>query len=64
MANDYVIPNDELQETALYDIIQYLPLNKVNINENDSINKVIEEIEMNNSLDKSADKAISENLRG
>ena len=62
MANDYVIPNDELQETALYDIIQYLPLNKVNINENDSINKVIEEIEMNNSLDKSAEKAISENL--
>ena len=62
MANDYVIPSDELQETILYDIIQYLPLDDISINKNDSVSKIIKKAEEAGNLDESAKKAISENL--
>ena len=45
MGNNSRPTDDELQEKALYDIIQYLPLDKVKIEDNSSINLIIEDIE-------------------
>lgn len=65
--------DDELQEKALYDIIQYLPLDKLDISEFKNINDIVrlaqnkerELGEIEGKLDKeskSAKKAIEENL--
>ncbi|ETO96393.1 triacylglycerol lipase [Lachnoanaerobaculum sp. MSX33] len=65
--------DDELQEKALYDIIQYLPLDKLDISEFKNINDIVrlaqkkerELGEIEGKLDKeskSAQKAIEENL--
>ena len=53
---------DELQEKALYDILQYLPLDEVELKDGYSINKCISIIERDKNLSKSGKKAISENL--
>ena len=66
-------PSDkELQEKALYDILQYLPLDKLDINNGYSINYIVKlvkdsekELNVNKKLkkeDKSKLKAIEENL--
>ena len=44
MANNIPL-NDELQEKALYDIIQYLPLDKIDLKKGYSIDKIIERAE-------------------
>ncbi len=63
MGNNSRPTDDELQEKALYDIIQYLPLDKVKIEDNSSIDLIIEDIEKSSDiLGKSAQKAIAENL--
>lgn len=53
---------DELQEKALYDILQYLPLDEVELKDGYSINKCISIIERDKNLSKSGKKAIEENL--
>lgn len=63
MENNIRPTDDELQEKALYDIIQYLPLDKVKIEDNSSINLIIEDIEKSSYiLGESAKEAIKENL--
>ena len=63
MENNIRPTDDELQEKALYDIIQYLPLDKVKIEDNSSINLIIEDIEKSSYiLGESAQKAIEDNL--
>lgn len=53
---------DELQEKALYDILQYLPLDEVELKDGYSINKCISIIERDKNLSKTGKKAIEENL--
>ena len=53
---------DELQEKALYDILQYLPLDEVELKDGYSINKCISIIERDKNLSKSGKKAIEETL--
>lgn len=53
---------DELQEKALYDILQYLPLDEVELKDGYSINKCISIIERDKNLSETGKKAIKENL--
>lgn len=53
---------DELQEKALYDIVQYLPLSSVYLKEGNTLNDVIKIIESSDELSDNEQKAIEENL--
>ena len=53
---------DELQEKALYDILQYLPLDEVELKDGYSINQCISLIERDKNLSETGKKAIKENL--
>ena len=61
MANN-IPSNDELQEKAFYDIIQYLPLDKMDLKKGYSVDKIIERAEDIANIDSSCRKAIAENL--
>lgn len=45
MVSNNIPSIDELQEKVLYDIIQYLPLNEINLRNGNNIDKCIELIE-------------------
>ena len=53
---------DDLQEKALYDILQYLPLDEVELKDGYSVSKCISIIERDKNLSESAQKAIADNL--
>jgi len=53
---------DDLQEKALYDILQYLPLDEVELKDGYSVSYCISIIERDKNLSESAQKAIAENL--
>lgn len=62
MENNNMPTEDELQEKALYDIVQYLPLSSVYLKEGNTLNDVIKIIESSDNLSDNEQKAISENL--
>ena len=63
MVNNTPLTEEILQEKALYDIFQYLPVDKVKITEGDSLNSIIQKLEKeSDNLDKKSQKAINENL--
>ena len=63
MVNNTILTEEILQEKAFYDNIQYLPLNKVDLKNGNTINEIVKKIdEKNNYLSKSEQKAIEENL--
>lgn len=53
---------DELQEKVLYDIIQYLPLDKLDLEDSNNINQLIRQAEKRKNLGESEKNAIAENL--
>ena len=53
---------DDLQEKALYDILQYLPLDEVELKDGYSVSKCISIIERDKNLSEAAQKAIADNL--
>ena len=58
-----IISENELQEKILYDIIQYLPLSKIEIDKNLDINSIIKIIEKEaDGLEEHYQNAIAENL--
>ena len=58
-----IISENELQEKILYDIIQYLPLSKMEIDKNLDINSIIKIIEQEaDGLEEGYQNAIAENL--
>ena len=62
MENNNMPTEDELQEKALYDIVQYLPLSSVYLKEGNTLNDVIKIIESSDELSDNEQKAIAENL--
>lgn len=44
---------DELQEKVLYDIIQYLPLDKLDLEDSNNINQIIRQAEKRKNLGES-----------
>ena len=62
MENNNMPTEDELQEKALYDIVQYLPLSSVYLKDGNTLNEVIKIIESSDELSDNEQKAIAENL--
>ena len=62
MVNNSRPTGDELQEKVLYDIIQYLPLDKLDLEDSNNINQIIRQAEKRKNLGESEKNAIAENL--
>jgi hypothetical protein len=62
MVNNSRPTGDELQEKVLYDIIQYLPLDKLDLEYSNNINQIIRQAEKRKNLGESEKNAIAENL--
>ena len=62
MVNNSRPTGDELQEKILYDIIQYLPLDKLDLEDSNNINQIIRQAEKRKNLGESEKNAIAENL--
>ena len=62
MVSNNIPSIDELQEKVLYDIIQYLPLNEINLRNGNNIDKCIELIESEKIMSEAGRNAIAENL--
>lgn len=53
MVNNSRPTGDELQEKVLYDIIQYLPLDKLDLEDSNNINQIIRQAEKRKNLGES-----------
>ena len=62
MVNNTPITEEELQEKALYDLVQYLPLDDLNLYKGHNINYIVEQAIKADDLSEEAQQAIEDNL--